>query len=117
MPWVDVGKCTGCNVCVEKCPVDTISIENNKANINMDNCIRCGTCHTVCSQEAVRHDGEKIPEEIKANVENTKGFMEACVKHLGDDKQGQKCLNRMKKHFNKEKIVAEKTLEELDKLE
>jgi len=116
MPWVDEEKCTGCNVCVEKCPVKAISMEDEKAKINMEECIHCGTCHSVCPQEAVRHDNEKIPEEIKANVGMTKNFMEACVKHLGDDKQGQKCLNRMIKYFNKEKIVTEKTLEELEKL-
>ena len=115
MHWIDEEKCTGCAVCVEKCPVKAISMEDAKAKINMEECIRCGVCHSVCPQKAVRHDSEKIPEEIKANLEMTKNFMEACVKHLGDDKQGQKCLNRMIKYFNKEKIVAEKTLEEFEK--
>jgi len=91
-------------------------MEDEKAKINMEECIHCGTCHSVCPEEAVRHDSEKIPQEIKANLGMTKKFMEACIKHLGDDKEGQKCLNRMLKHFNKEKIVAEKTLEELEKL-
>ena len=116
MPWIDEGKCTGCNVCVEKCSADAISMEDEKAKINMQECIRCGICHSVCPQEAVRHDSKKIPAEIKVNVEKTKTFMEACVKHLGDDKEGQKCLNRMIKYFNKEKLVAEKTMEELKKL-
>ena len=116
MPWVDVEKCTGCKVCVERCPVEAISMEDEKAKINMEGCIHCGTCHSVCLQEAVRHDGEKIPENIKANVEETKKFMEACAKYLGDDKENNKCLERMKKHFKREKLIAEKTLEELEKL-
>jgi len=116
MPWVSEEKCTGCNICVEKCPVDAISMENGKARISMEECIHCGTCHSVCSQEAVRHDSEKIAENVKANVEKTKGFMELCAKHLGDAKEKNKCLTRMKKHFNKEKIVAEKTIVELEKI-
>jgi len=116
MPWIDKDKCTGCNVCVEKCPVKTISMEDGKAKIAMEKCIHCGTCHSVCPEEAVRHDSEKIPENIKANVEETKRFMELCAKHLDDAKEKDKCLRRMKKHFNKEKIVAEKTLEELEKI-
>ena len=116
MPWVDEEKCIGCNVCVERCPVDAISMENEKAKINMEECIHCGTCHSVCPSEAVRHDGEKIPENIKSNVEETKKFMELCAKHLGDVKEKAKCLQRMIKYFNKEKIVAEKTIEELEKL-
>ena len=116
MPWVNEEKCTGCNVCVEKCPVDVISMEDEKAKINMDECIRCGVCHDICPQDAVRHDSEKIPEDIKANVEMTERFMKACVKYLGNSREGQKCLNRMIKHFNKEKLVAEKTLEKLEGL-
>lgn len=116
MPWVDKDKCTGCEICVEKCPVDTISIEDNKAKIKMEECIRCGICHNVCPQEAVRHDGEKIPDEILANVKMTKNFMEACAKYLGEENEKWKCLERMKKHFNKQKTVAEKSLKELENL-
>ncbi|MDP8260299.1 MAG: 4Fe-4S binding protein [Candidatus Gygaella obscura] len=116
MPWVNAEKCTGCNVCIERCPIDAISMENKKAKIDMDKCIRCGTCHSVCPNEAVRHDSEKIPDEIKANVEETKKFMELCVKYLGDIEERNKCLQRMMKHYNKERIVAEKTMEELEKL-
>ena len=64
----------------------------------------------------MRHDSERIPENIKANVEETKKFMELCAKHLGDIKEKGKCLQRMIKYFNKEKIVAEKTMEELENL-
>jgi len=116
MPWVDEEKCTGCNVCVEKCPIEAILMENEKAKIDMDKCIHCGTCHSVCPNEAVRHDSEKIPENIKANVEETKKFMELCAKHFGDVKEKNKCLQRMIKYYNKEKIIAEKTMEELGKL-
>jgi len=116
MPWVDENKCTGCNVCVLKCPVGAISMENEKARINIRECIRCGTCHGVCPGEAVRHDSEKIPEDIKANVERTKRFMELCAKYLGGMKEKNKCLQRSIKYYNKEKIVAEKTLEELEKI-
>jgi ferredoxin len=116
MPWIDNDGCVGCGICVKECPVGAILMEDEKAKLNMEECVHCGTCHDVCPEEAVRHDGEKIPEEIKENVGMTKRFMEACVTHLGDAKEGQKCLNRMLKHFNKEKIVAEKSIEELEKL-
>ncbi|MBL7197430.1 MAG: 4Fe-4S binding protein [Candidatus Omnitrophica bacterium] len=123
MPWVDKDKCTGCRICVEKCPVKAISLsagqagmEDEKAKINMEECIHCGICHSVCPEEAVRHDSEKIPEVIKANVEMTKKFMELCAKYLGDTKEKNKCLGRMIKHFGKEKLIAERTLEELEKL-
>lgn len=89
---------------------------NGMAKINMDGCIRCGKCHDVCPEEAVRHDSEKIPNEVKTNIIETKKFMDACAKYLGHAKERQKCFNRMIKHFKKEKVVAEKTLEELELL-
>jgi len=116
MPWVSEEKCVGCELCVEKCPVEAISMENSIAKIDMERCIHCGTCHSVCPQEAVRHDGDRIPEDVKANVEKTKNFMELCAKHLGSPEEKYKCLERMKKYFNKEKKIAEKTLEELYKI-
>jgi ferredoxin len=116
MPWVKEEDCIGCGECVEKCPVGTISMENEVAVIDMENCIRCGTCHDVCSEGAVRHDSEKIPEEVEANIKKTEGFMNACARYLENPDEKQKCLNRMIKHFMKEKTVAEKTLERLNKL-
>ncbi|MCD4812317.1 4Fe-4S binding protein [bacterium] len=116
MPWIDVEKCSGCGICVARCPVDTIAMEKEKANINMDGCIRCGTCHDVCPEEAVKHDAEKTPGDVKNNVEFTKHCMDACAKHLNDEREQDKCLNRIVKHFQREKLVAEKTLEELVKL-
>jgi len=91
-------------------------MENEKAKIDMSKCIHCGICHDVCPEEAVRHDSEKTPEVIKANVEMTKRFMEECEEHLRDKKEKGRCLERMIKHFNREKVIAEKTIEELEEL-
>jgi len=117
MPWVNEDLCIGCGVCVDDCPVNAISMEDEKAKINMEECIHCGTCHSVCPQDAVRHDSEKIPEIVKENVKETEKFMQACAKYLGDVKEKGKCLKRMQNHFKKEKIIAEKTLEELKNIE
>ena len=116
MPWIDKDRCTDCEICVEECPVNTIFIENGIAEIDMENCIRCGRCHEVCPEDAVRHDSEKIPDRVEANIMKTKKFMVDCERYLKDSKEGQKCLKRMIKHFKSEKIIAEKTLDELESL-
>ena len=116
MPWIDKNECIGCGACVEQCPVDTIYMEESKAEINMSHCIHCGVCHGVCPEGAVKHDSEKVPDEIKANIEQTQKFMEDCAYYLGNTSEKQKCLKRMIKHFNKEKMVVEKTLERLEDL-
>jgi ferredoxin len=116
MPWVDTDACTGCGTCVDICPVDTIYLKEDVAEIDMARCIRCGQCHDACPEDAVRHDSEKIPEEVAANVAMAMACMDACIRHLGDEKEGKKCLNRLLKHFNKEKTVIEQTLERLEML-
>lgn len=116
MPWIDKDKCTGCENCVEECPVNTISIINETAEIDMENCIRCGICHEVCPEDAVRHDSEKIPDRVEENVTETKKFMSDCEKYLKSAEEGQKCLKRMIKHYNNEIVIAQKILEELESL-
>lgn len=116
MPWIDKESCTGCGICINECPVNAISMKVSEAEINMAECIRCGVCHDVCPQGSVRHDSEKVADIIKANVEITKQYMELCEKYLGDVKEKGRCLNRMKKHFNSERIIAERTIAELEQM-
>lgn len=82
------------------------------AEINEEECIRCGQCHEVCPQEAVRHDGERIPEEIETNLEWARGLLG----HYEDPEERQAFLERMKNYFGKERKVAEQTIERLDSL-
>ena len=50
---VDKGTCTGCAACVEACPVEAITIEDNIAVVDEDTCIDCGACVDVCPTEAI----------------------------------------------------------------
>lgn len=52
-PTIKQKKCTGCGLCVEWCPVDAITLNNQKAFINDKKCIGCGECLTVCNFGAV----------------------------------------------------------------
>jgi NADH:ubiquinone oxidoreductase subunit F (NADH-binding)/ferredoxin/(2Fe-2S) ferredoxin len=51
---IDVDKCTGCTVCVKKCPVNAI-IGSRKAPhfIVEDKCIGCGACYEACKFDAI----------------------------------------------------------------
>lgn len=51
---IDQKKCIGCGTCIEMCPVNAISFnEDGKAVINKDICIKCGTCEAVCPVNAI----------------------------------------------------------------
>ncbi|RKY68425.1 MAG: ferredoxin [Candidatus Latescibacterota bacterium] len=112
MPWIDRELCTGCQICIAECPVGAISTEEETAFIREDECIRCGVCHDVCPNDAVRHDGERIPEEVQANLAWAKKLL--AHEYYSNDKTKQKQLiDRLQRLFLKNKKVAEKTIDQL----
>jgi len=52
---VNAEDCTGCTICVDYCPMNAISMndEDNMAEINSDLCIGCGLCASNCPVEAI----------------------------------------------------------------
>ena len=50
---VDAEKCTGCETCVDSCPVEAISMNDEKAVVNEDDCTDCETCVDACPEEAI----------------------------------------------------------------
>ena len=50
---VDAEKCTGCESCVDSCPLDAISMKDDLAVVDADTCGDCGTCVDACPVEAI----------------------------------------------------------------
>ena len=50
--------CTGCAICVNRCQMEAIQIENKKAIIDLYRCIGCGLCVTTCKKEALKLMGK-----------------------------------------------------------
>lgn len=51
---VDEDLCTSCEVCIDRCQVDAITMsDENIAQIHLDRCIGCGLCVTTCATEAI----------------------------------------------------------------
>jgi len=90
--------------------VGAISLVEEIAGINDEECIRCGRCHDACPNEAVRHDGEKIPEEIEANLEWTRRLLS----HYATPEEKRGLVERMKRYFAKQRKVAEQTVQKLE---
>lgn len=50
---VDPETCTACESCVDACPVECISMEEDIAVVNEDDCTDCESCVEVCPVEAI----------------------------------------------------------------
>jgi len=50
---VDIELCNGCESCLAVCPVQAISMEDEKAVVNSAECIGCGVCVLECPTEAL----------------------------------------------------------------
>ena len=51
---VDRDECVGCGTCVEECPEDAITMDDEEiAVIDADKCTDCGTCVENCPSEAI----------------------------------------------------------------
>ncbi len=51
---VDGEKCTGCGLCVDACPLEAISLQDDKAKVDEEKCTECGKCVEQCPNEAIR---------------------------------------------------------------
>lgn len=53
MPKVNPDKCKGCRMCADSCPARAITMDDKKAIINYNGCIRCFCCHELCNFDAI----------------------------------------------------------------
>jgi len=107
MPWVNKRLCKGCGTCLEECPVGAIELKDDGlAEINEAECIRCGRCHDACPQQAVRHDSERIPQEV---VENLR-WIRKLLGHFDRPEDQSAFMQRMVRLFNKRMKVSKRTL-------
>jgi heterodisulfide reductase subunit A-like polyferredoxin len=70
--------CDGCGICVDRCQMEAVAVQDDVARVNRDRCIGCGLCVPKCPSESihlVKKEKELVPpkdmdamfEAIKAN--------------------------------------------------
>jgi uncharacterized Fe-S center protein len=80
-PSVIEDKCTGCLVCMQWCPTNSISERNGIAFIEQSTCTGCGQCLSVCKFDAIYYNWgvssevvqEKMIEHVAGVLKNKNG--------------------------------------------
>jgi ferredoxin len=68
---IDSELCIGCGTCIDRCPMEAITLEDDVSSISRMRCIGCGNCISVCDSEAinlVKKDKQGIPAETMTEL-------------------------------------------------
>ncbi len=79
------GKASVCSACVEVCPADAISFEDNKMSV-ADTCLKCGLCLSACPTEALtdrQHMGKRLYDQIAKIAGAYERCYLTCTRALG----------------------------------
>jgi ferredoxin len=52
---VDPDECIGCDLCLDRCYFDAMSMDGDRelAVVDQENCMGCGLCQVVCPTDAI----------------------------------------------------------------
>ena len=60
-PWIDVGACTGCGLCVRVCPTGALVLDRGRAVVaRPEACNYSGYCEQVCPEMAIARPFEIV---------------------------------------------------------
>ena len=80
---VDELLCSGCEICLDSCQFDALSLMDGCANVEEVRCVGCGVCVPVCPDRAlglVRRD-EKDILQVPANIVEW-GMLRLATRHI-----------------------------------
>ncbi|MFC2168015.1 4Fe-4S binding protein [Acidobacteriota bacterium] len=74
----DPASCSNCQVCVERCQMDAISVSEDSVEYDLDRCIGCGLCVSTCPTDSVTLVRKQSSEQPRV----PKTFMETYIRLL-----------------------------------
>ena len=68
--------CTGCGVCVDVCPQESIDVSGRPLVILQESCLHCGSCWRECPSDAIiRREEPGLPEIAPATMIQTERLL------------------------------------------
>ena len=74
--------CTGCEICLDRCQVNAIQVQDGSARIEKTKCIGCGLCVSTCPTESISmvHKGK---EDLPVTFPDPMALLQAIGKEKG----------------------------------
>jgi ferredoxin len=61
--------CTGCGICIDRCQMEALRLELEKAVVNADRCIGCGLCVSTCPTNSLALTRKQEAEQAKVPID------------------------------------------------
>ena len=59
---IDVENCLNCGSCITSCPVEAIAQKGDKPQIDPNECVDCQTCWRICPEKCIDGGPDKFLE-------------------------------------------------------
>jgi len=112
---IDEELCTGCGLCVEVCPSDTITMQGKKAALTGTESLNCGHCAAVCPVGAVEVAGLNPALSTFRTFQSRDSWLPPGQGNIQDLVQIMQS-RRSCRNFHTEKAVPRDLLEDLVKI-
>ena len=76
---VNADKCNGCEICLDRCQMEMITIGEDTAAVNLYPCIGCGLCATACPTEAAQLVKKTENEHYQPPKSEAEVFMQLAI--------------------------------------
>lgn len=97
--------CQGCGICVDRCQMDALRLENDKAVLDLSRCIGCGLCVSTCRTESLTLVRKPEPEQSKV----PRTMVEASIRLARErGKLGSGKLVQMQVRSKMDRLLASK---------
>ena len=91
IPHVKARDCTSCEACIDRCPMEAITIAGDAVEINRERCIGCGVCVTGCPAGAIALELKPQDQVRRPSSPEKYTFMRSSLDFQADVKEPGDC--------------------------